>query len=115
MAEVLLFIHDFKLGTKISDILIREDRSVEFVDDLTRWPGQLQSDTRLCIVDLDDTDFGTVHLISLLRANRPELQIVGYFKYTVKETHDKLKAAGCNLILTRSSLAKNIPTLVKNL
>ena len=66
-------------------------------------------------MDLDDTDFGTVHLISLLRASRSELQIVGYFKYTVKETHDKMKAAGCNLILSRSALAKNILTLVKNL
>ncbi len=115
MAEVLLFIHDFKLGTRISDILARREKSVEFINDVNRLSDQLDERTHLCIVDLDVPEFGSVDLISRLRAGRPDLQIVGYFKLIVKEEHDKLKAAGCNLILTRSSLAKNMSTLVKNL
>ncbi len=115
MAQVLLFVHDFRVGTRISDILIRQEKSVVFIEDLMQWPEPVKPDTALCIIDLDDPDFGNVHTISLIRAGNPKLNIIGYLKFIVKETHDKMKAAGCNLILTHSSLAKNIPTLVKNL
>ena len=115
MAQVLLFMRDFEFGTRISDILIRQDRSIEFMEDLKQWPEAVKPETDLCIVDLDDPDFGSVHTISLIRAGNPQLSIIGYMKTMVKESREKLKAAGCNLILTRSSLAKNIPTLLKNL
>jgi len=115
MAQVLLFIHDFEFGTRISDVLIRQDKSIEFIEDLKHWPEAVKPETDLCIVDLDDQDFGNVHTISLIRAGNPQLSIIGYLKITVKESQEKLKAAGCNLILTRSSLTKNIPALLKNL
>ncbi len=115
MAQVLVFIRDFEFGTRISDVLIRQDKSIEFIEDFKRWPEPVKPETEMCIIDLDDPDFGNVHSVSLLRAGNPELNIIGYLKNMVKENQEKLKAAGCNLILTRSSLAKNIPTLLKNL
>ena len=115
MAQVLLFVHDFRFGTRISDILIRQEKSIEFIEDLKQWPEPVKPETALCIIDLDDPDFGNVHTISLIRAGNPELNIIGYLKFIVKESHDKMKAAGCNLIISRSSLSKNIPAILENI
>ncbi len=115
MSEVVLFIHDFQLGTAISDILTRQDKTVAFAEGSDRWLAAVQPDTQLCLIDLDDKDFGDSLLVRQIRAAKPDLKIVGYLAHRMKDTHDKMKAAGCDLILTRSSLSKNIPSLIKNL
>ncbi|MFH1851471.1 MAG: hypothetical protein ABIA75_03925 [Candidatus Neomarinimicrobiota bacterium] len=115
MAEVLLFIHDFKLGTAISDTLTRMDITVEFVENPTDWLGLLGAETRLVVIDLDDEKYLSHAIISLLKVRNPEIRIVGYLAHVMKETRDRMKSAGCDLIISRSSLLKNIPSLVRNL
>ncbi len=115
MAEVVLFIRDFQLGTRISDILTRQEKSVAFADSPLKWQAVLQPDSRLCLVDLDDEGYGNPLMVRQVRAARPDINIVGFLSHSMKDTVDKMKAAGCDLILTRSSLSRNIPSLIKNL
>ncbi len=115
MAEVLLFIHDFKLGTAISDTLTRLDHSVRFVEQPDQWQQLIKPETRLVIIDLNDDKYLSHAIISLLKLQHPQIRVVGYLTRVQKEHRDRMKAAGCDLILTKSSMIKNIPSLVDNL
>jgi len=38
--------------------------------------------------------------------------LLGYMEKITKDLQDKLKAAGCNMILTTASVVKNIPSVI---
>ncbi len=107
--KAALFVRHFQLGTQLSDHLTAHEIEIEFLESLT----ELTPDFDLAIVDLDDKSFGTVDFISILF--RKGIKTIGYLKYRSKDIHDKYKSAGCSVILTRSSIVKNITTLVKEL
>ena len=43
------------------------------------------------------------------------MTLLGYMEKVQKESRDKLKAAGCDMILSKASVVKNIQSLVKEL
>jgi hypothetical protein len=43
------------------------------------------------------------------------MTLLGYMEKVQKESRDKLKAAGCDMILPKASVVKNIQSLVKEL
>ena len=112
MTDVLLFIKKFQLGTKISEALIDHDVSVKFADGERFGLSAIDENIKLVIVDLDDSVFQTVAFIAGLRNMNKEMKIAGYMKVIHKETYERLKAAGCDLILPKSSFVKNIHTLI---
>ena len=112
MSDVLLFVKKFQLGTKISETLTDLNVSVEFAEGERLGLSQINDDTKVVILDLDDSVFQTVAFISGLRNINRNLKIAGYMRIIHKETYDRLKAAGCNIILPKSSFVKNIHTLI---
>jgi len=115
VADVILFTTDFQLGTHVSDAIIRLDKSVKFADSTIPWDKQITANTKAVILDLDDPEVGTVsHVSALWRLNK-EMVIIGVMTQVKKRLHDKLRAAGCGFILPRSSLVKNISSLIKDL
>ncbi len=112
MTDVLLFVKKFRLGTKISEVLTDQNVSVEFAEYERFGLSQINDDTKFVILDLDDSVFQTVAFISGLRNINKNIKITGYMKIIHKETYDRLKAAGCDIILPRSSFVKNIHTLI---
>lgn len=112
MSDILLFVKNFRLGTKISEALTDLDQSVKFADGEKFGLSAINYDTKMVILDLDDSVFQTVAFVSGLRNMNKELKIVGYMKTIHKETYERLKSAGCDMILPRSSFVKNIHTLV---
>ena len=61
-----------------------------------------------------DTDvFFSVGLVSELK--RHEIKIIGSLKELKTKDLKKLKSAGCNLVLPKSSLVKNLPKLINEL
>ncbi len=112
MTEVLLFVKKFQLGTKISEALTDQNVSVEFAEGERLGLSQITDDTKIVILDLDDSVFQTVAFISGLRNINKNMKIAGYMRIIHKETYDRLKAAGCDIILPKSSFVKNIHTLI---
>ncbi len=112
MAEVLLFVKKFQLGTKISEALTDLNVSVKFAEGERLGLSAINDDIKLVILDLDDSVFQTVAFISGLRNINKNMKIAGFMKIIHKETYNRLKAAGCNIILPKSSFVKNIHTLI---
>ena len=112
MIEVLLFVKKFQLGTKISEALTDLNVSVKFADGERFGLSAIDENIKLVILDLDDSVFQTVAFISGLHNINKNMKIAGYMKIIHKETYDRLKAAGCDIILPKSSFVKNIHTLI---
>ncbi|NHZ86253.1 MAG: hypothetical protein GWP19_10285, partial [Planctomycetia bacterium] len=85
---------------------------VKFAEGERLGISQIDDNTKVVILDLDDSVFQTVAFISGLRNINKNMKIAGYMKIIHKETYDRLKAAGCDIILPRSSFVKNIHTLI---
>ena len=112
MSEIILFVADFRLGTKITEALADLNQPVKFADGERFGLSDVDENTEMVIIDLDDSVFQTVAFVSGLRNMNKDLRIIGYMKTIHKETYERLKSAGCNVILPRSSFVKNIRTLV---
>ena len=67
----------------------------------------------LAVIDLDEPVFFSVGLVSELK--RHEIKIIGTMEVVKAKELKKLKSAGCDIVLPRSSLVKNIPKLLSEL
>jgi len=112
MTDILLFVKNFRLGTKISEAITDRNKSVKFAEGERFGLSQINDETKLAILDLDDSVFQTVAFVSGMRNINKTMKIAGYMKVIHKETYDRLKAAGCDIILPKSSFVKNIHTLI---
>jgi len=104
--SVGLFIKDFEIGAKVSSRLTELGMSCEFYEKTT----DINKNTKLVIIDLDNDETGNEFFIHQLSSEQKDIRIVGYMKRVLKEHHEKFKTAGCNVILPRSSLVKNLST-----
>ena len=103
-----LFIKDFEFGIKISEKLSEFELSFDFCD----TPSDIMDETQLLIVDLDDINNGDAHFIRQLSEKNNNARIIGFMKQVLKDQHTIFKKAGCNMILPKSSLIKNIKTFI---
>ncbi|MBC8346374.1 MAG: hypothetical protein ISR82_00105 [Candidatus Marinimicrobia bacterium] len=110
MKDIALFIKDFQKGTELSDRLTAIEMNITFAESIYDLPDSCQ----IGLIDLDDKKFGTVQFVSELNS-QTKMTLLGYMEKVHKETRDKLKAAGCNMILSKASVVKNIQSLVKEL
>ena len=68
MANIVLFVQNFRLGTKISEKLTDLDHNVIFAGEGERFGlSKVDENTDLVILDLDDSVFQTIAFISGLR------------------------------------------------
>jgi len=109
MPEVLLFIKDFELGSKISSVCVDHEKNVEFSDESTD-PKNFPTKAQLAVIDMDVKVFSSVGLISELK--RHGLKIIGIMKKINNRENSKLKSAGCDIIISKSSIVKNMPSLI---
>ena len=112
MNNILLFIKDFELGSKVTSVCVDYDMNVEFCDENTD-PDDFLNNSLLAIIDLDEDVFFSVGLVSELK--RHEIKIIGAIKELKTKDLKKLKSAGCNVVLPKSSLVKNLPNLINEL
>ena len=112
MNKILLFVKDFELGTKISTACIDSGYSIQFSDENTD-PNSFKNDTLVAFVDLDETVFASVGLVSELK--RRDLKVVGIMKKIKNQERSKLQSAGCDIIFPKFSIVKNISKLLEEL
>ena len=110
MNNIALFVKDFQKGTELSDRLATVNINITFAESIYDLPDQCQ----IGLIDLDDEKFGTVQFVSELNS-QTKMTLLGYMEKVQKESRDKLKAAGCDIILSKASVVKNIQSLVKEL
>ncbi len=112
MAEILLFVKDFELGSKLSSACVDMDRQVEFSDENSD-PRAFSDEIKVAIVDMDEKVFSSVGLVAELK--RRGLKVVGTMKKINNRDQSKLRSAGCDIIIHRASLVKIMPTLIGEL
>ena len=74
MPEILFFIKDLELGTKLSSTCVDLGLQVEFSDENTD-PDNFGEKVQMAIIDMDEKVFSSVGLISELK--RRGLKVVG--------------------------------------
>lgn len=109
MPEILLFIKDFELGSRISSACVDNGKEVEFSDENTDSKN-FSTNLKLAFVDMDEKVFLSVGLVSALK--RHGIKVIGIMKKISNHENKKLKSAGCDIIIPKSSLMKNIPSLL---
>ena len=112
MENILLFIKDFELSSKVSSICVDYEKNVEFCDENTS-PDDFVEKSVLAIIDLNESVFFSVGLISELK--RHGIKIIGTMDEVKAKELKKIRSAGCDVLLPKSSLLKNIPTLLSEL
>ncbi|MBH10904.1 MAG: hypothetical protein CMG74_11255 [Candidatus Marinimicrobia bacterium] len=112
MPEILLFIKDFEMGSRLSEICVDQNRDVEFSDEKTD-PVEFSVHASLAIVDMDEKAFSSVGLVAELK--RRNIKVIGTVNKINNKEQTKLRSAGCDIILPKSSLIKNIPNLLNEL
>ena len=112
MENILLFIKDFELGSKVSSAIVDYEKNVEFCDENTS-PDDFIDKSLLAVIDLDEPVFFSVGLISELK--RHGIKIIGTMEDIKAKELKKLKSVGCDIVLPRTSLVKNIPKLLGEL
>ena len=112
MKNILLFIKDFELGSKVSSTCVDAEMNVEFCDENTS-PDDFVEKSILAIIDLNESVFFSVGLISELK--RHGLKIIGTMDEVKAKELKKIRLAGCDILLPKSSLVKNIPSLLSEL
>lgn len=106
MKITALFISDFQKGTQISEKLIAIDFQVKFVEKID----DISDKYAFIIIDLDDKNFGNKNFVKDVKS-KSNIFIIGYMNSLKKHSVDSFKKNGCDLILSGSSLLKNIESL----
>ena len=112
MVEILLFIKDFEFGSKVSSSCVDQEKSVEFSDENSK-PDSFPKSVKMAIVDMDEEVFASIGLVAELK--RLNIAVIGTKKRISNKEQSKIKSVGCDTLLPKSSLVKNIPSLIDQL
>ena len=112
MVEILLFIKDFEFGSKVSSSCVDQDKNVEFSDENSK-PDSFPKSVKMAIVDMDEGVFASIGLVAELK--RLNIAVIGTKKRISNKEQSKIKSVGCDMLLPKSSLVKNIPSLIDKL
>ena len=110
MTNIVLFVRDFQKGTELSEKLNSINLNVSFAESIYDLPDKCS----LAVLDFDDKKFNNLDFILELKT-KAKIKLICYKSVLKKESHDELKNAGCDLIVTNASIVMNIENLVKNL
>ena len=112
MVEILLFIKDFEFGSKVSSSFVDQEKNVEFSDENSK-PDSFPKSVKMAIVDMDEEVFASIGLVAELK--RLNIAVIGTKKRISNKEQSKIKSVGCDMLLPKSSLVKNIPSLIDQL
>ena len=112
MVEILLFIKDFEFGSKVSSSCVDKEKNVEFSDENSK-PDSFPKSVKMAIVDMDEEVFASIGLVAELK--RLNIAVIGTKKRISNKEQSKIKSVGCDMLLPKSSLVKNIPSLIDQL
>tara|TARA_Y100000590_G_C15508914_1_gene934633 strand:- start:473 stop:811 length:339 start_codon:yes stop_codon:yes gene_type:complete len=110
MKNIALFIKDFKKGTEISSHLVDIGMDVTFSESIYDLPHHC----KVAIIDLNEEKFANKQFVSQLKS-QSGVTLIGYIDKVTKGILDDYKSTGCDIILPKASIEKNIKKIFKEI
>ncbi|MFQ6616407.1 MAG: hypothetical protein ACE5HZ_06520 [Fidelibacterota bacterium] len=111
-ADVVVLAKDFEMGTRIADAISAQGKKIDFPENAAGLDGVLSEETRLMIIDLEEESYHPLDLVKRVRNRFPQLSVVGFHSQVRKDSYMQARKAGCSWVFSRSSLVKNLRTLL---
>ena len=102
MARVLAIVADLMLSSRVEESLRSAGHDVSVVASL---PGSVEAEALVCDLDAVDAD-------EIVRVGVPT---IGFYSHVDTETKQAAEAAGIDLVVPRSRMARELPQLVDRL
>ena len=107
MKNIALFIKDFHKGTELSNHLVDMDIEITFSESIYDLPDYCE----IGIIDLDEEKFSNQEFVAEVK-NQSGITLIGYMDKVTKGLLDDYKSIGCDMILPKASIAKNIKRIL---
>ena len=107
MKNIALFIKDFQKGTELSNHLVDMDIEITFSESIYDLPDHCE----IGIIDLDEEKFSNQEFIAEVK-NQSSITLIGYMHKITKGLLDDYKSIGCDIILPKASITKNIKKIL---
>ena len=107
MKNIALFIKDFQKGTELSTLLVEMDIDITFAESIYDLPDHCE----IGIIDLDEEKFADQDFVAEVK-NQSGITLIGYMDEVKKGLLDDYKSIGCDMILPKASIAKNIKKIL---
>ena len=107
MKNIALFIKDFQKGTELSNHLVEMDIEITFSESVYDLPDHCE----IGIIDLDEEKFSNQEFIAEVK-NQSSITLIGYMHKITKGLLDDYKSIGCDIILPKASITKNIKKIL---
>jgi hypothetical protein len=107
MKNIALFIKDFQKGTELSNHLVEMDIEITFAESIYDLPDHC----KIGIIDLDEEKFSNQEFIAEVK-NQSSIILIGYMHKITKGLLDDYKSIGCDIILPKASITKNIKKIL---
>ena len=107
MKNIALFIKDFQKGTELSNHLVDMDIEITFSESIYDLPDLCE----IGIIDLDEEKFSNQEFVSEIK-NQSGITLIGYMDKVTKGLLDDYKSIGCDMILPKASISKNIKKIL---
>lgn len=110
MKNIALFVKDFQKGTELSNCLADLKLNITFAESIYDLPDHCE----IGIIDLDNDKYGNIEFIEELK-NQSGLTLIGYMDKVKKGLQDDYRSAGCNMIIPKASIAKNLKSIINEI
>ena len=107
MKNIALFIKDFQKGAELSNRLVDMDIEITFSESIYDLPDHCE----IAIIDLDEEKFSNQKFVAEVK-NQSGITLIGYLDKVTKGLLDDYKSIGCDMILPKSSITKNIKKIL---
>ena len=107
MKNIALFIKDFQKGTELSNHLVDMDIEITFSESIYDLPDHCE----IGIIDLDEEKFSNQKFFAEVK-KQSGITIIGYMDKVTKRLLDDYTSIGCDMILPKASISKNIKKIL---
>lgn len=110
---VVAIVEDLFFHVKIAAAAKQAGLKTIFVTNAESAMEQLAQRPMLAVLDLNFTAIDPVPLISRIKAELPEVPLVGYVSHVQTQLRQSAADAGCDIVLARSAFAANFPQILQ--
>ena len=107
MKNIALFIKDFQKGAELSNRLVAMDIEITFSESIYDLPDHCE----IGIIDLDEEKFSNQEFVAEVK-KQSGITLIGYMDKVTKRILDDYKSIGCDMILPKASISKNIKKIL---
>ena len=114
-AKILAVLDDLFFTVKINEAAKRAGVPVEFVKSAKDALDKAKAHPTAIILDLNCATLDPLKLIEDLKSNASlkRIRLIGFVSHVQAELIQKAREAGCDTVLARSALSKDLPQILK--